>query len=327
MSMRVGLKIACGSWPLKKPLRFAFAELASIDVLTVELDDGSHQGRGEGIGVFFRDDTPEAGARELAAFADGFVSREVAYDALKHLASYAARNALDCALWDLRCKQEGKSVWSMIGANKAPVATFETISLDSPSVMASAALAVAGDRLKLKVDAARIVDQVQAVREARPDAILLADANQDMTIAQLEASGPALARAGLALLEQPLPAGKDSALRDYTSPVPLCADESCFTANDVGAVAGLYDAVNIKLDKAGGLTGGLALLREARRLKLKTLVGCMAGTSLSMAPALALASLCDFADLDGPLLLADDYGGGAQYRNGVAHPPSSAFWG
>lgn len=327
MSAYIGLKTACGSWPLKKALRFAFAELSSIDVLTVDLDDGRYKGRGEGIGVFFRGDSPAVGADELAAYSGGFVSIEAAYDALRQLTSYAARNALDCALWDLRCKRKGESVWTLIGATEAPIATFETISLDSPSVMASAALAVAGDRLKLKVDAARIVDQVRAVREARPGAMLLADANQDMTIAQLEAAAPQLADAGLALLEQPLPAGKDSALRDYVSPVPLCADESCFTANDISAVAGLYDAVNIKLDKAGGLTGGLALLREARRLELKTLVGCMAGTSLSMAPAIALASLCDFADLDGPLLLAEDYDGGAHYRHGAAHPPSSAFWG
>ena len=323
----IGLQFVQKSWPLRKPLKFAFAELTAIDVLTVELTTGSIRGRGEGIGVFFRGDTPETGAEALAGLGRSFASMSAAEDACESLTSYAARNALDCALWDLRCKTGGSPIRKLIGSPEGPVETFETISLGTPATMAAAAREVAGNRLKLKVDGAGIVEQVRAVRDVRHDAVLMADANQDLNFDQLQAVAPALADLGLVLLEQPLPAGQDACLSDFRSPVPLCADESCFTAEDVEGLAGQYDAVNIKLDKAGGLTGALAVLAEARRLGLGTLVGCMAGTSLSMAPALALAAMCDFADLDGPLLLADDYENAARYVDGVVHAPSSRFWG
>jgi L-Ala-D/L-Glu epimerase len=323
----IRMQVSQKSWPLKKPLKFAFAELTQIDVVTVELTSGSWRGRGEGIGVFFRDETPLKGARELATLGDGFASRDAAEAACRRLKSYAARNALDCALWDLRCKETSTPISELIGSAGGTVSTFETISLDSPEMMAAAARTVAGTRLKLKVDAARIVEQVRAVRDVRRDAILMADANQDLDLKRLREVAPALAELGLIMLEQPLPAGEDLCLADFQSPIPLCADESCFTAADVEGLVGLYESVNIKLDKTGGLTGALALLAEARRLGLGTLVGCMAGTSLSMAPALALAIQCDFADLDGPLLLADDYDNGARYQNGTVQPPPTAFWG
>ncbi|MEM5516366.1 dipeptide epimerase [Henriciella sp. AS95] len=327
MSETIKISVTEASWPLRTPLRFAFAELNAIDVLTVELRHEDHRGRGEGIGVFFRGDSPEKGIQELRTYKGGFTTMDEAVEACAGLRSFAARNALDCAIWDLRCKRDGIRIHEKIGAPGGPVDTFQTISLDSPEVMAEAAASIAGPRLKLKVDAARIVEQVQAVRAIRPEAILLADANQDLDLARLVEVAPLLAEAGLVLLEQPLPAGGDSALAEYRSPVPLCADESCFTAEDVPALVGLYDAVNIKLDKAGGLTGGLALLRTARKHGLKVLVGCMAGTSLSMAPALTLASLCDFADLDGPLLLSKDLPNGVEYKSGVAMPAPERFWG
>ena len=323
----IRMTFAQSSWPLKQPLKFAFAELTAIDVLTVELSSGDLRGRGEGIGVFFRGDTPETGAKVLATLGEGFVDLKTAKAVCSRLASYAARNALDCALWDLQCKLGVNPIRRLIGSREGPVDTFETISLGAPEAMAAAARKVAGNRLKLKVNGPGIVDQVRAVRGARGDAILMADANQDLSFERLQEVVPALAEMGLVLLEQPLPAGQDACLSGFQSPVPLCADESCFSAADVAALAGRYDAVNIKLDKAGGLTGGLAVLAEARRHGLRTLVGCMAGTSLSMAPALALAAMCDFADLDGPLLLADDYDNAAQYENGAVRAPPAQFWG
>ena len=323
----IRMTCAQSSWALKQPLKFAFAELTAIDVLTVELTSGDLSGRGEGIGVFFRGDTPEAGAEALAALGDGFVDVESARAICGRLDSYAARNALDCALWDLQCKLGMTPIRRLIGSPDGPVDTFETISLGPPDAMAVAAREVAGNRLKLKVNGPGIIEQVRAVRGARGDAILMADANQDLSFERLQEVVPSLAEMGLVLLEQPLPAGQDSCLSDFRSPVPLCADESCFSAEDVAGLSGRYDAVNIKLDKAGGLTGGLAVLAEARRHGLGTLVGCMAGTSLSMAPALALAAMCDFADLDGPLLLADDYNNAARYLNGVVYAPPAEFWG
>ncbi|KCZ86183.1 mandelate racemase/muconate lactonizing enzyme family protein [Hyphomonas adhaerens MHS-3] len=321
------MRVSQKSWPLKQPLKFAFAELHSIDVLTVELDSGAARGRGEGIGVFFHGDNPEKGAIELAAFEKGFGSQVAVEAALGGLKSYAARNALDCALWDLRCKEASTSIHEMIGAPAGTIQTFQTISLDAPGAMAAAAEKVTGPRLKLKVDAPRIVDQVRAVRQVRGDAILMADANQDLSFERLREVAPALAKLNLIMLEQPLTAGEDADLAGFQSPIPLCADESCFTVSALEGLAGLYDAVNIKLDKTGGLTGALALLAEARRLGFDVLVGCMAGTSLSMAPALALATMCDFADLDGPLLLADDYDNAARYVDGTVYPPPKEFWG
>ena len=323
----IRMRVSQKSWPLKQPLKFAFAELTAIDVLTVELNSGAARGRGEGIGVFFYGDNPEKGSLELAAFEHGFASQVEIEAALVGLKSYAARNALDCALWDLRCKQTSTTICEMIGAPVGTIQTFETVSLDAPSAMAAAAVKVAGPRLKLKVDAPRIVDQVRAVRQVRGDAILMADANQDLSLKRLREVAPALAELNLVMLEQPLAAGEDAGLAGFKSPIPLCADESCFTVSALEGLVGLYDAVNIKLDKTGGLTGALTLLAEARRLGFDVLVGCMAGTSLSMAPALALAAMCDFADLDGPLLLADDYDNAARYVDGTVYPPPAEFWG
>lgn len=325
---RLNLRIARETWPLAEPLRISFASIEAADVIVAELHDGEHVGRGEGIGVFYRDDNAECGLAELQRAAEAF-SKGVAYaDVFAQLKSYAARNALDCAAWDLKCKQAGCSIWEMTGVTPGPVETFSTISLDSPQNMAASARARRGSRLKLKIDATDPVGQVEAVRRARPDAILIADANQAFSFAQLQEVSPALARLGLGLLEQPLPAGADDALQGYRSAVPLAADESCFDTADLDVARRRYDVINVKLDKAGGLTEALRLERESRRLGLRTMVGCMVGTSLSMAPGFVVARAgVSFVDLDGPVLLAKDRSGGATYSGEVVTPPASSFWG
>lgn len=325
---RIELRIARETWRLAEPLRISFASIEAVDVLVAELHAGEHVGRGEGVGVFYRSDNAEHGAAELALAGEALAAG-VAYDAVfARLKSYAARTALDCAAWDLKCKQTGKSIWRLTGVSPGPIETFSTISLDSPENMAASARARQGRRLKLKIDANDPVRQVEAVRRARPDAILIADANQAFSFDQLKDVSPALARQDLRLLEQPLPAGADEALEGYRCEVTLAADESCFNVGDLDVAARRYDVINVKLDKTGGLTEALRLESETRRRGLKTMIGCMAGTSLSMAPGFVVARAgAAFVDLDGPVLLAEDRSGGATYAGEVVTPPARSFWG
>ena len=240
-----------------------------------------------------------------------------------------ARNAIDCALWDLEAKRTGKRVWELAGlASVKPIITDHTIGLDDPAAMA--AIAAALHRfpvLKLKLAGENDLERVLAVRAVRPDAELIVDANQAWTKRDLEALAPQFAEIGVKLIEQPLPAGKDDALLGYDSPVPLCADESCQTTESLRELVGKYQYINIKLDKTGGLTEALSLAQEGRRQRFKLMVGCMAGSSLSMAPAFIVAQLCDIADLDGPLLSSCDIAPSIRYDGGWMHPPDRALWG
>ncbi|THD57945.1 enolase C-terminal domain-like protein, partial [Phenylobacterium sp.] len=245
------------------------------------------------------------------------------------LAAGAARNALDCALWDLEAKRAGVRAWTLAGrARLDPVKTCFTISLGPVEAMAEAARANARrPMLKLKIGARDDLDAVAAVREAAPRTRLVVDANEALTFEELRRLAPELARLGVMLVEQPLPAGQDEALEGYDSPVPLCADESLHTRAELGACARRYNLVNIKLDKAGGLTEALALAAEARAAGLGLMIGCMVATSLAMAPAMILAQGVEVADLDGPLLLIRDREPGLVIEGSMISPPSPDLWG
>ncbi|MBX6322566.1 MAG: dipeptide epimerase [Rhodospirillaceae bacterium] len=241
----------------------------------------------------------------------------------------AARNALDCALWDLEAKRTGRPVWALAGLPPPrPVVTAYTLSLDAPERMGEAARRNAHrPLLKLKVSGPEDLARVRAVREAAPDARLIVDANEGWRAEDVERLGPALAALGVELIEQPLPAAEDGALAGLRRPVPVCADESCHGLDTLDALAGKYDAVNIKLDKTGGLTEALAVAEEAVRRGLVLMVGCMVATSLSMAPALLVAQRARYADLDGPLLLARDREPGLRYESSLVHPAPADLWG
>jgi L-alanine-DL-glutamate epimerase-like enolase superfamily enzyme len=241
----------------------------------------------------------------------------------------AARNALDCALWDLEAKRSGRPAYSLAGlARLDPVKTAYTLSLAAPVVMAQQARANARrPMLKLKIGGPDDLDRVKAVRDAAPLARLIVDANEGLDFAALVKLAPALKQLGVKLLEQPLKAGQDEALEGYDSPVPLCADESLHTRAQLATCAKRYRCVNVKLDKAGGLTEALALVRAARGMGLEIMVGCMVATSLAMAPAMILAQGADYVDLDGPLLLAKDREPGLVYFGSMIEPPSAALWG
>jgi L-alanine-DL-glutamate epimerase-like enolase superfamily enzyme len=284
-----------------------------------------HTGRGECVPYPRYNETIEGVLAEITA-AEALGDRQELRRVMK---AGAARNAIDCALWDLEAKRAGKPAWALAGlAAPKPVVTCYTLSLGTPESMADAARA-AGDMplLKIKLGGDGDVERVRAVRAAAPSASIVVDANEAWSPANFDTNMRACGEADVALIEQPLPAGADDFLRDIERTVPICADESVHVTADLEALSGKYDGVNIKLDKAGGLTEALDLLREARRRDFRIMVGCMLATSLAMAPAMLIAQQADIVDLDGPLLLAKDRVPGLAYSGALVSPPEPALWG
>jgi L-alanine-DL-glutamate epimerase-like enolase superfamily enzyme len=323
------VSVAIERFPLKVPFVISRGAKTDAAVVVVTLSDGRATGRSECTPYARYGETPEGvvEAIEAAAWRSDTLSSRAALAAA--LPAGAARNALDCALWDLEAKASGISAAERAGA--APIFGVETcftLSLGSPEAMAEAARAADAHRLlKLKLGGEGDVERMAAVRQARPDARLVADANEAWTEDML---GPFLAAAdvfGFELIEQPLPAGADLMLEGLAHSVPVCADESVHTAADIDELQHRYDAVNIKLDKAGGLTEALALAEAARAAGLKIMVGSMVATSLAVAPAFLLARFASWMDIDGPLLLAQDRSPAVTFEGGLLHPPSPALWG
>ena len=299
-----------------------------IDVLHVTLEHDGYVGRAETMGVDYFGETVESLQAELLALdpvAVVHLDRETVQSLLPPGGS---RNGLDCALWDWQAKQTAGGISAVTGIIMAPLHTLFTLSLDDPDAMARRAYEVPElKRLKLKLNAQAPLDCLQAIREARPDAELVIDANGSWTPELVMAVGDGLARFEVALLEQPLPRGHDAALENLGYPVPLCADESCQSSAELEAVADGYDAINIKLDKCGGLTDALAIREWCQRNKKLTMVGNMLGSSLAMAPALVVAQGADFVDLDGPLWQQSDVEPSLEIDRGCIRPPVGGLWG
>ena len=241
----------------------------------------------------------------------------------------AARNALDCALWDLDAKMSGKRAWELAGVEAPePVTSAMTLSLDTPENMAEAARGLAHLLLlKLKVTGEGDVERVRAVRDGAPNSRLIVDANEGWRPEMLDTMLPALLELGVELVEQPLAVAEDDALVGRDLAIPVCADESCHTRADLDRLEGRYPMINVKLDKAGGLTEALALVQEARARGFQVMIGCMVGSSLAMAPAFLLTPLADYVDLDGPLLIARDFEPGLRYDDTLLYPPEPQLWG
>lgn len=312
-------------WPIAGPFRISRGDKTAAEVVVVAVRRGGVVGRGESV-PYARYGESLEGVEAAIRGLPGDVDREALADLL---GPGAARSAVDCALWDLEAKTAGRRVWELAGlAPPRPTVTAVTLSLDSPDAMARAAAARRGcPLLKVKVGADAVIERLEAVRAERLDATLIVDANEAWSIDLLVSLGPELARLGVAMVEQPVPAEQDAPLREVDVPVPLCADESCHTVSDLEWVRGRYDAVNVKLDKAGGLTGALALARGARDVGLGVMLGCMVCTSLAIAPATTLLSLADHVDLDGALLLARDRTPGLRYEGAMVYPPDTTLWG
>ena len=323
------LDVAVEKWPIAGRFAISRGSRTVAEVVVVSIRDGHHLGRGESVPYARYGETVDGTVMAIRPMAEA-IAGGLGRDGLRRaMPAGAARNAVDCALFDLEAKSSGRSAAAIAGLSPLrPLQTAYTLSLDAPEAMAAAASAAA-DRplLKVKLGGSGDEARIAAVRRAAPNARLIVDANEAWAEADLEPTMAACAAAGVELIEQPLPAGSDAALSAIRRVVPVCADESLHTAADLPALRGRYDAVNIKLDKTGGLTEGLAVLAEARRLGFKVMAGCMVGTSLAMAPALLLAQSADFVDLDGPLLLARDRDPGLRYEGSIVHPPPRTLWG
>ncbi|HML29342.1 MAG TPA: dipeptide epimerase [Hyphomicrobium sp.] len=298
----------------------------AADVVVAEVSDGIHTGRGEAVPYGRYGETVNGVIDAIQSAGKRISSR---FDLQRTLGPGAARNALDCAFWDLEAKRAGLAVSTLASLLKPErKRTAFTLSLASPEAMAAKAASVSHlTLLKLKLGGHGDDARMRAVRQARPDACLVADANEAWSAEALLPLLAVAAECGFDLIEQPLPAGHDSLLRQVPHTVPICADESVHTADDLPGLVGCYDAVNVKLDKAGGLTGAIQLVAEARRLGLKIMIGSMVGTSLAVAPAMLLAPYADWIDLDGPLLLSRDREHALRIENGIVEPPESNLWG
>jgi L-alanine-DL-glutamate epimerase-like enolase superfamily enzyme len=327
--MKRQLEIAVESWPIAGAFTISRGVKTEALVVTATIREGGVRGHGECVPYARYGESVESVVATIQEM-EGAVRDGLTADLLHwRLPAGAARNALDCALLDLEAKKRGTDIAEILGLEPLhPVVTAYTLSLSPPESMAAAAQEAA-DRpiLKLKLGGDGDVDRIAAVRRAAPRARLIVDANESWTAANFEANTAACVAAGVELIEQPLPADDDALLAAIARPIPVCADESVYIAADVGALADRYDAVNIKLDKAGGLTEALDLLRAAEARRVKIMVGCMVGTSLAMAPALVLAQRADFVDLDGPLLLTHDREPGLRYRGSHIDPPPPELWG
>ncbi|GGH42807.1 dipeptide epimerase [Frigidibacter albus] len=315
------------------PETFRLAEVFTISrgsrteakVLTVRITDEGHAGWGECVPYARYGESLESVADEIASLPEAFTRDELQ----GLLPAGAARNAVDCALWDLEAKRAGKRVWDLMGLPApGPMTTAYTLSLAEPETMrAQAAKNAHRPLLKIKLGTPDDMARLAAVRAGAPDTPIIVDANEGWTTEIYKDLAPHLIRMGVKLVEQPLPAGADEMLAEIERPLPVCADESCHDRHSLAEIAGKYDFVNIKLDKTGGLTEALALRNMAQVQGYGVMVGCMVGSSLAMAPAVLLAQGAGFTDLDGPLLLAEDRENVLRYDEAGVHPSSAALWG
>ena len=325
----LALSVRVERWPIAGSFAISRGAKTEAVVVVAELSDGRHRGRGECVPYARYGETVEGVAAAIEAMAAD-ISRGLDRERLQSaMPGGAARNALDCAFWDLAAKRAARPLHELLGlALPKPVTTALTISLATPEAMAQAAAAAAERALlKVKLGAAGDAARIAAVRRAAPRAELIVDANEGWTPDDLAANLAACAQAGVTLVEQPLPAANDDALARMAQPLAICADESAHGRASLPALVGKYDAVNIKLDKTGGLTEALLMAGDAERLGFTLMVGCMVATSLALAPAMLVAQRARVVDLDGALLLARDRPHGLRYDGSRVHPPTPALWG
>lgn len=325
------LTVAREDWPIRGVFRISRGARTEAQVVTVSIGDGFHRGQGECVPYTRYGETIDSVIAQIESVADGIAGGMSRVGLLDALPAGAARNAVDCALWDLEAKMTGKPVWQLAGlaAPPKPVVTVYTLSVDTPQAMGEAALEnAARPRLKLKMTGdGEDLERVTRIRENAPKAELVVDANEAWDVATYVDIAPKLAALGVVMIEQPVPAGDDEGLRGLPRPTAVCADESCHDTSTLDALQGKYDMVNIKLDKTGGLTEALRLKAEAARQGFRIMVGCMVGTSLAMAPGILIAQGVEIVDLDAPLWLADDRRPGMTYEGSTAFPADPELWG
>jgi L-alanine-DL-glutamate epimerase-like enolase superfamily enzyme len=324
------LRVDIEKFPLKEPFRITGHTMVDTDVVVVTLEKGGQQGRGEASGVYYRKGDDAPGVVQQIEAVRARIEAGIDREALQRILPIGgARNAVDCACWDLEAKLTGKSAWQIAGLDgPRPLLTTFTVGANDPEKMASDARAYTQAlAIKLKLTGQPVdADRVRAVRAARPDVWLGVDANQGFTRDSLKTLLPVLVETGVKLIEQPFKIGQEALLDGLQLPIRVAADESAQGLADVAGLVGRFSVVNIKLDKCGGLTEGLAMAREARRLGLDVMVGNMVGTSLAMAPSFLVGQLCQVVDLDGPVFLSTDRSPAVRYENGMISCPDE-LWG
>ena len=325
MKREVALQIE--TWGTKEPFCITGHTFTEACLLVVILKENGKVGRGEATGVYYLYETGETLLVQALSIKEEL---EQGLDRI-HLQTLlppgGARNAIDCALWDLEAKLSGQTIWSLTGIKPAKTNTVYTVGIGTPEAMAASAKKFDSPQIKVKLDGERPLECIEAVCTARPDAEIVVDVNQGWSFEQLKNLAPKFKQLGVTMIEQPLKRGEDAELEHYRSPVPLCADESCLDTSELEQVSRRYQMTNIKLDKTGGLTEALELARQAKAKGLGLMVGNMLGTSLGMAPAFVVAQYCQLADLDGPIWLRDDRANAISFNQGVMSLPTSALWG
>lgn len=315
--------------PQKFTIPFVIAghTFESVELLTVSLFESGCRGRGEATGVYYLDETGRSMLEDVervrADIESGIDRRELC----ELMPAGGARNAIDCALWDLEAKQTGQSIWQLTNIVPGMTRSVMTVGIDAPAKMGETARSLDSTKIKVKLNDELVLERIRAVREARPDAEIVVDVNQGWSFDQLVEFAPEFRKIGIAMIEQPLPRGGDEALEDYDPPLPLCADESCLGVADFEQAARRYQMINIKLDKTGGLTEALELVELAEAGGIELMVGNMVGTSLAMAPGYVVAQHCLFVDLDGALFLEHDCEHGMTWDHGILSPPTPELWG
>jgi len=327
MKNRREVVLSTEQWALESPFRITGHVFHIIDMLHVRILENGAAGAGEAAGVYYLNETGKS------ILADAESARE----ALEHgadrealrsmLPAGGARNAIDCALWDLEAKLSNKRIWDLTGIVPGRTQSFFTVGIDTPEKMAEKARSLDSTKIKVKLDDDEPLACITAVREARPDAEIVVDVNQGRNIGKLADLAPAFRDLNISMIEQPLPRGGDEELEGFESPVPLCADESCLTTAEFEQAARRYQVINIKLDKTGGLTEALDLAKMAKAHGKDLMIGNMVGTSLGMAPGYVIAQLCKYVDLDGTLYLTGDREHAMTFEHGFMSPPESALWG
>jgi L-alanine-DL-glutamate epimerase-like enolase superfamily enzyme len=322
------VSVVAKNWPLHKPFKISRNVHTHSETIVCEISDGDLTGRGEASGVSYEGETQDSMLQQIESVR-GAIAAGLSRDELQPLLPPGgARNAIDCALWDLEAKRSGKAIWQLLNWEPKPVTTVYTVGIDDPENMQKDAAEHSDcPIIKVKVGIGDPLEQIACIRAGAPNSAIVIDANQAWSVADLEQYAEGLKSLGVEMIEQPMAKGEDDALRDYDSPLPLCADESCATTADLDRLEGLYSMVNIKLDKTGGLTEALALAQKAESMGFELMVGNMLGSSLAMAPSFVIAQRCRYVDLDGPLLQSEDCDNAMHYEHGQVDVFTPALWG
>jgi len=321
------VKLSIEHWEMKEPFTITGYTFSEVKFLCVTIEQKSHIGRGEATGVYYLSETAESMLKQAISIKTQLESGLNRQQLQVLLPPGGARNAIDCALWDLEAKITRQSVWKQTDIKPISVTTVNTIGVDTPKIMAKKAKTIDSSIIKVKLDSELSLERITAIRHERPEAEIIVDVNQGWTFDQLAQLAPRLKKLGVAMIEQPLLRGKDQELECYSPPIPLCADESCLDVSEFEQASKRYQMINIKLDKTGGLTEALDLANLARQKNMALMVGNMIGTSLAMAPGFVIAQLCQYVDLDGALFLKNDRDHGMTFEGGTVSIPSQKLWG